>query len=52
MAASVPELTNRTMSTEGKVATTRSARRNSSSVGAPKVVPASAARTIASSTSG
>ncbi len=37
--ASVPELTNRTMSTDGKVATTRSASRSSSSVGAPNVVP-------------
>jgi hypothetical protein len=33
--ASVPELTKRTISIDGKVATTRSASRTSSSVGAP-----------------
>src|SRR6266540_5697640 len=37
--ASVPELTNRTISTEGTIATTRSASRTSSDVGAPNDVP-------------
>ena len=35
IAASVPLLTKRTISIDGNVATTRSARRTSSSVGAP-----------------
>jgi hypothetical protein len=44
MVASVPELTNRTISTDGTIAATRSARRTSSSVGAPYDVPRRIAR--------
>ena len=47
MVASVPELTKRTFSTDGSSRVTRSARRTSSSVGAPKDVPRRAAREIA-----
>ena len=50
--ASVPELTNRTISTDGKVAVTRSANLTSSSVGAPNVVPRAAASPMAASTAG
>ena len=42
--ASVPELTKRTISTDGTIRVTRSASRTSSSVGAPKDVPRRAAR--------
>ena len=37
--ASVPELTNRTISTDGTIRATRSASRTSRAVGAPKEVP-------------
>jgi len=43
MAASVPELTNRTRSIDGISIATRCANRVSSSVGAPKLVPRDAA---------
>jgi hypothetical protein len=43
IAASVPELTNRTRSSDGISARTRSARSTSSGLGAPKLVPRRAA---------
>ncbi len=52
MAASVPELTMRTISAEGTRSTTSSARRSSASVLAPKLVPRPAALVTASITSG
>ncbi len=47
MVASVPEFTKRTFSTEGTASTTISARSISRGVGAPKLVPSSAAVLIA-----
>ena len=52
MVASVPELTKRTISIDGKVAVTRSASRTSSWVGAPKLVPRAAASPMAARTAG
>ena len=52
MVASVPELTKRSFSIEGTAATTSSARSASAAVEAPKLVPRSAARWIASTTAG
>jgi hypothetical protein len=50
--ASVPEDTRRTISTEGTIRATASARRTSASVGTPNEVPRPAARTAASTISG
>ena len=52
MVASVPELTKRTISTEGTISMTISANSTSRRVGAPKDVPFSAARLTASTTAG
>ena len=52
MAASVPDETRRTFSTDGTASTSSSARATSRSVGAPKVVPSAAASCTASTTSG
>ena len=52
MAASVPELTMRTISTDGTAAITISASSISSSVGAPKLVPRSSALATARVTAG
>jgi hypothetical protein len=52
IAASVPELTRRTFSIDGTASTISSASSTSRSVGAPKVVPSSAASRTASTTSG
>ncbi len=52
IAASVPELTIRIISTESKRSTTRSANSTSPSVGAPKLVPEAAAFVTASTTAG
>ena len=50
--ASVPDETNRTCSSEGTAAHSACASSSSSSVGAPKVVPRSAAAETAATTSG
>ncbi len=50
--ASVPELTSRTISTDGTRAVISSAISTSAAVGAPKLVPLSAARQTAATTSG
>ena len=52
MAASVPEDTNRTISTDGRAETTSSASSTSPSVGAPNEVPSAAAETTAATTAG
>ena len=52
MVASVPDETARSFSIEGKASTTASAKRTSSSVGAPNVVPEPITSCTASSTSG
>ena len=52
IAASVPELTRRTISTEGRCRAISSASSTSRSVGAPKEKPSRAARCTASSTRG
>jgi hypothetical protein len=50
--ASVPEETSRTFSTDGTASTISAASSTSASVGAPKVVPRSAAARTASTVSG
>ena len=50
--ASVPELTNRTLSTEGKAAQISRANSTSCSTGAPKLEPLAAATCRASTTAG
>ena len=52
MAASVPDETSRTFSTDGTASTISSARSTSRSVGVPKVVPSAAASCTASTISG
>ena len=52
MAASVPELTRRTFSTDGIASTISCASSTSPSVGAPKDVPRAAASVTAATTSG
>ena len=52
MAASVPELTNRTRSIDSNASSTRRAMRFSNSVGAPKLVPFPAAALTAPITEG
>ena len=52
IAASVPEETRRTISTDGTASTISSASSTSASVGAPNVVPRAAASSIAASVSG
>ena len=52
MAASVPDETRRTFSTDGTASTSSSARATSRSVGVPNVVPSAAASCTASTTSG
>jgi len=52
MAASVPELTMRTISIPGMAATTASARATSAGQGAPKLVPRAAASWMARVTAG
>ena len=52
IAASVPELTMRTISTAGTAATTISASSISRSVGAPKLVPRASTRVMALTTAG
>ena len=52
IAASVPEETSRTCSTEGTASAISAASSTSRSVGAPKLVPASAASRTASTVSG
>ncbi len=52
MSASVPELTRRTISSDGTASTIASAISTSSLVGAPNVVPSLAVFSIASITSG
>ena len=51
-AASVPELTKRTISIDGKASQTSSANSTSRRVGAPKLVPSRAASVTASTTRG
>jgi hypothetical protein len=52
IAASVPEETRRTISTDGTASTSSAASSTSRSVGAPKLVPSSAASRTASTVSG
>jgi hypothetical protein len=52
MVASVPEETNRTISTDGSAETISSASSTSLSVGAPNDIPRDAATVTASTTSG
>ena len=52
MPASVPELTKRTVSMDGKASTTICASSFSASVGAPKLVPLATADLMAATTSG
>ena len=52
MVASVPEEVMRTISADGTRSTTSRASSTSASVGAPKLVPRSAARVTAATTSG
>ena len=52
MAASVPEETSRTISTDGTAATISAASSTSASVGAPKEVPSAAALVTASTVFG